>query len=350
MSEPTKKLFMSPPLPFNGNKRNWVNHILKQFEKYTIPEDTVIVDLFGGSGLLAHVFAHMYPNNKVIYNDYDNYIDLLKPEVIDKINEITSWGRELMNEKGIKKESKIDMESKEIILNKFKEVLGEDWEQNEKLKNIICANFCFSGRNNFNGFLYNKLTTKVYLPNFNISDYILPNIEVVHKDYKELLNDLVDLKLNPEKYIFILDPPYLSTSKSFYKGERNKETDEKGDAIYWGIEKTCDVIDICLKYKTLLFESDRSEILPLIKIIEKYCDKTVKYKTSPQRKLGARSNSNDYYMLFNFDDLEIYIPEKVKKTEEAIEKIKKVKAADAKELKEEDKMELYLKLKEELGL
>lgn len=350
MSESVKKLFMSPPLPFNGNKRNWVNHILKQFEKYTIPEDTVIVDLFGGSGLLAHLFAHMYPNNKIIYNDYDNYIDLLKPEVINKINEITSWGRELMNEKGIKKESKIDMENKKIILNKFKEVLGEDWEQNEKLKNIICANFCFSGRNNFNGFLYNKLTTKVYLPKFNISDYILPNIEVVHKDYKELLNDLIDLKLKPEKILFILDPPYLSTSKSFYKGERHKETDEKGDAIYWGIEKTCDVIDICLEYKTLLFESDRSEILPLIKIIEKYCGKNIKYKTSPQRKLGARSNSNDYYMLFNFDDLEIYEPEKNKKIKEAIEKIKKVKTAEAKELKEEDKMELYLKLKEELGL
>lgn len=342
MSGNVKKLFMSPPLPFNGNKRNWVSHILKQFENYAIPEDVVIVDLFGGSGLLAHVFAHMYPNNKVIYNDYDNYIDLLKPEVIEQINEITSWGREFMKENGINKESKIDMDLKEIILDKFKDVLGEKWEENEKLKNIICANFCFSGRNNFNGYLYNKITTKIYLPNFSITDYILPNMEVVHKDYKELLNDLIDLKLRPEKYMFVLDPPYLSTSKSFYKGERHKDVDEKGKGVYWGIEKTCDVLDVCLEYKTLLFESDRSEILPLIKIIEKYCEKEINYKISPQRKLGARSNSNDYYIIFNFDGLEMYVAnEKVKKTKEL---------QNEKKMDEEEKMELYLRLKEELKL
>lgn len=351
MSGNVKKLFMSPPLPFNGNKRNWVSHVLKQFENYAIPEDVVIVDLFGGSGLLAHVFAYMYPNNKVIYNDYDNYIELLNQEVIDKINEITSWGREFMKENGINKESKIDMDLKEIILDKFKEILGENWEENEKLKNIICANFCFSGRNNFNGFLYNKITTKVYLPNFEISDYILPNMEVVHKDYKELLNDLVDLKLKPEKYLFVLDPPYLSTSKSFYKGERHKDIDKKGKSVYWGIEKTCDVLDICLEYKTLLFESDRSEILPLIKIIEKYCgetnEKEINYKISPQRKLGARSNSNDYYIIFNFDGLEMYVSnEKIKKTKETISK----ELQNAKEMDEEEKMELYLRLKEELKL
>ena len=345
MSVASRKLFTSPPLPFNGNKRNWINYIKEQFKNYKIPQDVVIVDLFGGSGLLSHLFAWLYPNNKVIYNDYDNYVDILNEETIKKINEITQWGRELMAEKGIGKGGKISMEDKEIILQKFKEVLGDNWEENEKLKNIICANFCFSGRNNFNGFLYNKLTIKEYFPGFKINDYILDNIIIEHKDYNDLLSELKPDE-KPDKYIFILDPPYLSTSKSFYAGEREKDKDEEGKEIYWGITKTCDVLDICIKFKTLLFESDRSEIFPLIKIIERYSgkDNTFNYKLSPQRKLGAHSNSNDYYIIFNFKDLDIYIPEVKEKAKEK----KEQKEAFLKS--KEEKMKEYLKLKEELGI
>lgn len=352
MSVASKKLFTSPPLPFNGNKRNWINYIKEQFKNYKIPEDVVIVDLFGGSGLLSHLFAWLYPNNKVIYNDYDYYVDILNDETIRKINEITQWGRDLMTDRGIGKGGKISMEDKEIILQKFKEVLGENWEENEKIKNIICANFCFSGRNNFNGFLYNKLTIKEYLAGFKINDYILDNIVVEHKDYKQLLSDLVDLDLKPEKYIFILDPPYLSTSKSFYAGERGKHKDEEGKQIYWGISKTCDVLDICLKYKTLLFESDRSEIFPLIKIIERHTgkDNMFNYKLSPQRKLGARSNSNDYYILFNFEDLDIYVPLVKEVKEKAKEKKEERIEYHTKPKTKEEKMKEYLKLKEELGI
>lgn len=345
MSVNPKKLFTSPPLPFNGNKRNWISYIKEQFKDYKIDKDVVIVDLFGGSGLLSHLFAWLYPNNKVIYNDFDNYVDILNEETINKINAITQWGRVLMTDRGIEKGGKISMEDKELILQKFKEVLGEDWEENEKLKNTICANFCFSGRNNFKGFLYNKLTTKEYLNGFKINDYILDNIVVVHKDYKDLLLELKPEE-KPDKYIFILDPPYLCTSKSFYAGERDKKQSlgSTGKEMYWGITKTCDVLDICMNFKTLLFESDRSEIFPLIQIIERYNDKETKFKhkLSPQRKLGAHSNSNDYYILFNFDDLEIYVPE-VKEKEKVKEKKKEEKT-------KEEKMKEYLKLKEELGI
>ena len=183
-------------------------------------------------------------------------------------------------------------------------------------------------------------------------DYILDNIVVEHKDYKQLLSDLVDLDLKPEKYIFILDPPYLSTSKSFYAGERGKHKDEEGKQIYWGISKTCDVLDICLKYKTLLFESDRSEIFPLIKIIERHTgkDNMFNYKLSPQRKLGARSNSNDYYILFNFEDLDIYVPLVKEVKEKAKEKKEERIEYHTKPKTKEEKMKEYLKLKEELGI
>ena len=33
----------------------------------------IVIDLFGGSGLLAHTIKRERPELKVIYNDYDNY-------------------------------------------------------------------------------------------------------------------------------------------------------------------------------------------------------------------------------------------------------------------------------------
>ena len=37
----------------------------------------LVVDLFGGSGLLAHTAKRAYPQARVIYNDYDNYCERL---------------------------------------------------------------------------------------------------------------------------------------------------------------------------------------------------------------------------------------------------------------------------------
>ena len=38
-----------------------------------LPESTVFVDLFGGSGLLSHITKRCKPEATVIYNDFDNY-------------------------------------------------------------------------------------------------------------------------------------------------------------------------------------------------------------------------------------------------------------------------------------
>lgn len=303
------KLILCPALPFNGNKRNWINILKKQFEKYEIPEDTIICDLFGGSGILAHFFAWRYPNNKIIYNDYDHYLDLFNK--IDKINEMKAWGVELMNEKGYKKNDKINMEDKDIILQKLAELFGDKYEEDEKLFNVICANWCFSGRNNLNGYLYNKLSINPYKN--NLDEYILPNIEVVNLDYSKLIE-----KLKDDKVFYVLDPPYLSTSKSFYDN-------------YWGIEKTCDIIELCLKNECILFESDKSEILPLFELLERFGETHVNKKACTPKALGGRSNSKDYYVLFNskLDIIEKEVKketeEKIKLTPEEIELIKKLR-------------------------
>jgi len=48
-----KNMNLSAPLPFVGQKRMFAKEFIKVLEQF--PEDTVFVDLFGGSGLLSHM-------------------------------------------------------------------------------------------------------------------------------------------------------------------------------------------------------------------------------------------------------------------------------------------------------
>ena len=66
-----RKHYLSAPLPFVGQKRMFAKEFIKILKQY--PEDTVFVDLFGGSGLLSHITKCQKPNATVVYNDFDNY-------------------------------------------------------------------------------------------------------------------------------------------------------------------------------------------------------------------------------------------------------------------------------------
>ena len=61
-----RKNYLSAPLPFVGQKRMFAREFIKVLEQY--PEDTVFVDLFGGSGLLSHIAKCQKPNATVVYS------------------------------------------------------------------------------------------------------------------------------------------------------------------------------------------------------------------------------------------------------------------------------------------
>ena len=54
----------------------------------------IVVDLFGGSGLLSHLAKRANPCSRVIYNDYDNYCERLAH--IEQTNELLRDFRELL--------------------------------------------------------------------------------------------------------------------------------------------------------------------------------------------------------------------------------------------------------------
>ena len=79
-----KKIFTTAPLPFMGQKRKFLKQFKPALKNYS--ETATYVDLFGGSGLLSHTIKSVYPNAKVIYNDFDNYQERINN--IDKTNQV----------------------------------------------------------------------------------------------------------------------------------------------------------------------------------------------------------------------------------------------------------------------
>ena len=67
----SRKLYLSAPLPFVGQKRMFARQYIQVLRDY--PDNAVYVDLFGGSGLLSHITKRVKPQATVVYNDFDNY-------------------------------------------------------------------------------------------------------------------------------------------------------------------------------------------------------------------------------------------------------------------------------------
>ena len=68
-----QKVYTSAPLPFQGQKRRFVKAFKNALYNIEIKSIRLIIDLFGGSGLLSHTAKWTLPETRVIYNDYDNY-------------------------------------------------------------------------------------------------------------------------------------------------------------------------------------------------------------------------------------------------------------------------------------
>lgn len=70
-------IYTKPPLPFMGNKKNMLKHIKQVLNTMRadgeIDGESIFIDVFGGSGLVAHNIKQWYPRNQVLWNDYDNY-------------------------------------------------------------------------------------------------------------------------------------------------------------------------------------------------------------------------------------------------------------------------------------
>lgn len=200
-----QKYYSKAPLPFVGQKRNFVKHFLKILEQ--IPENGegwTIVDVFGGSGLLAHVAKRVKPAARVIYNDYDNYVERIKG--IGDINRL----RRLISDylPGYAKNQRIPDDVKRQIIGEIERFKGF------KCHVVVSSWFLFSGRQAadwqrlFKAEWYYKMPAADYAP----ADDYLDGLEIVRQSYI----DLMPKYSGGGKTLLLLDPPYLSTSQAAY--------------------------------------------------------------------------------------------------------------------------------------
>lgn len=199
-----------PPLAFMGNKRNMVKHIKQVLQHMQsegmINDETIFLDIFGGSGLISHNIKVWYPQNEVIWNDFDNY-----QERLDNIKDTEKLREELykmLKDKPYRK--KLDKETRQKVIDFLEEFQKTHYIDFTNLSNYLL----FSGnyvknmeelkrRTFFNG----KTKSPIQESNY------LKNVKRVRQDFKTLM----DIYSTIKNKVLILDPPYLQTQKGNYK-------------------------------------------------------------------------------------------------------------------------------------
>lgn len=235
----TKKLYLSAPLPFVGQKRNFAKPFIKVLEQY--PDGTTFVDLFGGSGLLSHIAKHQKPHSKVVYNDYDNYRQRL--ERIPETNELLARLREIAS--GIPRRAPIKGEAREQVFAAIAEHEARyGWVDYISVSPSVL--FSMKYKLSLEGLkkevLYNKIRTSDFAP---AGDY-LEGLTVTSADYREVFEQYKD---EPD-VVLLVDPPYLSTEAGTYK-------------MYWKLSDYLDVLTVLKGRRFIYFTSNKSSIVEL---------------------------------------------------------------------------------------
>ncbi|WP_181001666.1 DNA adenine methylase [Campylobacter concisus] len=236
-------IYNSAPLPFQGQKRNFIKHFRELIkDEFRAHQNGIFIDAFGGSGLLSHNIKQIYPNARVIYNDYDGYSERLAH--IDETNEIFrainpyygGYGKS----RGIAPEHKAvitkildDFKSKGFYIDwlTFSSVLfyGGSYAHNEE--EFKKEKYFFSRVNGS-------------VPQYSAKGY-LEGVEIVRKDAMELIKEF-----DGQEVVLVLDPPYLQTDKAGYK-------------CFWGLRDFLKLIRL-VREPFMLFSSENSDILPYV--------------------------------------------------------------------------------------
>ena len=240
VSSSVAKIFKQAPLPFIGQKRNFIRSFCEVLNDNIqgLGEDWTIVDVFGGSGLLSHHAKRLKPHAKVIYNDFDNYAQRLKH--IDDTNRLRRQLVEVL--KDTPSRNKIDDKTHALILeiiNNFDGFVDID---------CLVAWFSFSGRQSENlNQIFNQppLYNKLRMNDYPDATGYLTGVEVVSTSFDELLPEYI----NNEKTLLILDPPYLFSEQRIYR-----------KAKAFGLVSFLKLMEL-IRPPFIMFSNNRSEIL-----------------------------------------------------------------------------------------
>ena len=241
--------------------------VLKEY-----PDNSVFVDLFGGSGLLSHITKREKPNATVIYNDYDNY--RMRLNNINRTNTLLSDLRKLT----------IDCPRQKLIPEPIRGLILERLRQEETTGFVdyitISSSLLFSMKYCMN---LKDLQKESFYNNIRKQDYplctdYLNGLEIVSCDYKELAKKYNNLP----NVVFLVDPPYLSTEVGTYR-------------MNWRLSDYLDVLSILVDKSFIYFTSNKSSILELCCWMGNHPNIGNPFNNAKKEEFNARMNYNSTY-------------------------------------------------------
>ena len=239
------KRYYSSPLPFQGQKRYFARLVGELIDKRK--DIKIVVDLFGGSGILSQIAIQTNNQLEVIYNDYDNFQSRLNQ--IPMTNDLLKELRCLLGPSDNKRIQDVQRSKVLDIIKRYADSGYNDYI-------TLGANLLFSSKTatSFEELSSNSIYNNIKTNDYSAKDY-LSGVTIVRKDYRELFNEYRD---NPN-VLFLLDPPYLSTDISTY------------NMGYWTLSQYLDVLLLtCPGINYIYFTSSKSHIIPLCDWIKKH--------------------------------------------------------------------------------
>lgn len=263
---------MSAPLPFMGQKRRFAKEFIKVLGQF--PDNTIFVDLFGGSGLLLHIAKRCKPNATVVYNDFDNYRRRLAH--IPQTNRLIAELRDMVGD-AVPRHKPITGELRESI---FRRIIQEEREVGFVDFITLSSSLMFSMKYKLSvpemrkEVLYNNIRKAGYPP---CNDY-LEGLEITSCDYKVLFNKYKDIP----NVVFLVAPPYLSTDVGTY-------------TMYWKMSDYLDVLNVLAGHPFIYFTSNKSSILELCEWIGRNKEIGNPFENCTCVKFNAHMNYNASY-------------------------------------------------------
>ena len=227
------KNWTGAPLPFTGQKRNWLNVIDEELDQVDLTGIDTIVDLFGGSGVMSRFMKDKYPDKKVIYNDYENFSERVRR--IPETNAVIEKLRVILQDNGIERDEKVWDEN---VIDQIYEVVKDVYDWRTIYPSIFFSRPTPPPRT------YKQYYNRVVKNNYKEAMEYFDGLEVVSCDYKELIK-----QYNGDNVLYVCDPPYLMTDNDSYKKEAEWKlteyleiirliNDNSGACIYFTNEKT----------------------------------------------------------------------------------------------------------------
>ena len=276
-----KKLYLSAPLPFVGQKRMFAREFIKVLEQFK--DKTVFVDLFGGSGLLSHITKHQRPDATVVYNDFDGYRRRL--EAIPQTNALLADLRAIA--KVIQHHKPITGAARERILER---IIREERQTGYVDFITISSSLMFSMKYQLSveGMKKETLYNNIRKADYQLCPDYLDGLTITSCDYKELYLRYKDV---PDA-VFLVDPPYLSTDVCTYK-------------MYWRLSDYLDVLTVLNGHSFVYFTSNKSSIVELCQWMGKNRTLGDPFEGCVKSEFNAHMNYNAGYtdmMLYKRND------------------------------------------------